>query len=382
MTTDNDAAPGFRGRTRRRLVPRAELAAALRSRYGSAAVADYALAVRDVIENCPGIGAVDTWSRLAGRVCRNRSAHDRDRYRKRFSRHFTVETEGPPWQTVVLVVRHALPREERDAALARFAELYEAARGERPPTGERPANRTDAPDPTTAVSPATISPATIGPATISPATGGTASAGTSAGVSAAAGAGVSAGTGAGVSAGVPSAGGGREQRDPERLPGLVTALRRQLVASQARNDQLQQEISRLRAEIARLRSGRYVPGRRQTEEPGRSDGHPGQPRGTRNARQLPYDQPGIDESPNSRRQPARPGPDAPARSGAANILEAANIVDAVAVDGVVVDRPGPGRVTWLVDDSHWPDAHRQDGGTPGPAGRRRQAPAEPWRPAT
>lgn len=134
MTTDIDASP----RTRRRLVPRADLAAAYQAAYGSAKVAEYALAVRDLVERCPEIGPVDTWSRLAERICRDNPHRDQARWRKTLSGHFTTETKGPPWQTVVLVVRYTLPATEREAALARFADLHEAARGERPPTGERP----------------------------------------------------------------------------------------------------------------------------------------------------------------------------------------------------------------------------------------------------
>ncbi|MFE0593795.1 hypothetical protein [Micromonospora echinospora] len=135
MTIDNDAASRFRGRTRRRLVPRRQLAADYQAVYGSPAVAEYALAVRDIVEGCPTIGPVDTWRRLANRICRDNPYRNRDKWRRILSRHFTTESKGPPWQTVVLVVDHALPEPERAAALDRFADLYEAARGERPPTG-------------------------------------------------------------------------------------------------------------------------------------------------------------------------------------------------------------------------------------------------------
>ncbi|MFI6227136.1 hypothetical protein ACIBCR_07415 [Micromonospora echinospora] len=135
MTIDNDAASRFRGRDRRRLVPRTQLAADYQAVYGSPAVAAYALAVRDIVEGCPTIGPVDTWRRLANRICRDNPYRNRDKWRRNLSRHFTTESKGPPWQTVVLVVDHALPEPERAAALDRFADLYEAARGERPPTG-------------------------------------------------------------------------------------------------------------------------------------------------------------------------------------------------------------------------------------------------------
>ncbi|SCL15915.1 hypothetical protein [Micromonospora inyonensis] len=138
MTIDNDAASRFRGWPRRRLVPRGELAADYLATYGSATVAEYALAVRDVVESCPGIGPVDTWRRLAERICRDHPYRDPGRWRRDLSRHFTTESKGPPWRTVVLVVEHTLPQPERAAALHRFADLYEAARGERPPTGDGP----------------------------------------------------------------------------------------------------------------------------------------------------------------------------------------------------------------------------------------------------
>ncbi|SCL38617.1 hypothetical protein GA0074692_5074 [Micromonospora pallida] len=138
MTIDNDAASRFQGRTRRRLVPREQLAADYLTVYGSVAVAEYALAVRDVVEGCPGIGPVDTWRRLANRICRDNPYRNRDKWRRDLSRHFTTESKGPPWRTVVLVVEHTLPQPERAAALDRFADLHEAARGERPPMGEPP----------------------------------------------------------------------------------------------------------------------------------------------------------------------------------------------------------------------------------------------------
>lgn len=135
MTPDSTASPSARGQHRRhRLVPRAELAAGYESRYGSTAVSEYGLAVRDVVETCPEIGPVDTWSRLAGLICRRRPDRDRDGWRKRLSRHFTTETKGPPWQTTVLVVEYAVPAADRNATLERFARLYEAARGEKPPS--------------------------------------------------------------------------------------------------------------------------------------------------------------------------------------------------------------------------------------------------------
>ncbi|QDY05781.1 hypothetical protein FJK98_00260 [Micromonospora sp. HM134] len=126
-----------RGRHQRHwLVPREHLAAGYAARYGSTAVSEYALAVRDLIERSPEFGAVDTWSRLAERICRNRPGRDRDTWRKRLSRHFTTETKGPPWQTVVLVVECTVAPADRQATLRRFERLYEAARGE-PPTDRR-----------------------------------------------------------------------------------------------------------------------------------------------------------------------------------------------------------------------------------------------------
>ncbi|MGX4657590.1 hypothetical protein ACWCHM_28300 [Micromonospora sp. SCSIO 07396] len=128
-----------RGRHQRHwLVPREHLAAGYAARYGSPAVSEYALAVRDLIERSPEFGTVDTWSRLAERICRNRPGRDRDTWRKRLSRHFTTETKGPPWQTVVLVVECTVAAADRAATLSRFERLYEAARGE-PPTDRRPA---------------------------------------------------------------------------------------------------------------------------------------------------------------------------------------------------------------------------------------------------
>ncbi|TDC59852.1 hypothetical protein E1258_16610, partial [Micromonospora sp. KC207] len=147
MTSDTNtpsSAPAWH--RRHWLVPREQLAAEYESRYGSPAVSAYGLAVRDVVERCPGIGAVDTWSRLAERICRDRPGRDRDTWRKRLSRHFTAETKGPPWQTVVLVVECTVPADEREAALGHFERLYEAARGERPPSGPRPADGTTHPD--------------------------------------------------------------------------------------------------------------------------------------------------------------------------------------------------------------------------------------------
>ncbi|OWV03920.1 hypothetical protein B5D80_21700 [Micromonospora wenchangensis] len=126
-----------RGRHQRHwLVPREHLAAGYAARYGSPAVSEYALAVRDLVEQAPEIGAVDTWSRLAERICRNRPGRDRDTWRKRLSRHFTTETKGPPWQTVVLVVECTVAPADRETTLHRFERLYEAARGE-PPTDRR-----------------------------------------------------------------------------------------------------------------------------------------------------------------------------------------------------------------------------------------------------
>lgn len=140
MAPHTSTPPPARGRHQRHwLVPREHLAAGYAARYGSPAVSEYALAVRDLVERAPEIGAVDTWSRLAERICRNRPGRDRDTWRKRLSRHFTTETKGPPWQTVVLVVECTVAAADRAATLSRFEQLYEAARGE-PPTDRRPSD--------------------------------------------------------------------------------------------------------------------------------------------------------------------------------------------------------------------------------------------------
>ena len=125
---------------RHRLVARALLAAGYESRYGSTAVSAYGLAVRDVVESCPEVGPIDTWSRLSERICRDRPGRNRDTLRKRLSRHFTTETKGPPWPTVVLVVEYTVPKADRAATLDHLGRLYEAAREERPPSrGREPA---------------------------------------------------------------------------------------------------------------------------------------------------------------------------------------------------------------------------------------------------
>ncbi|MBQ1074136.1 hypothetical protein KBX06_13335 [Micromonospora sp. C31] len=125
---------------RHRLVPRARLAADYEARYGSAAVAAYGLAVRDVVEGCPEIGPVDTWSRLAELICRERPGRHRNTLRKKLSRHFTAETKGPPWPTVVQVVEFTVAPGERPALLDHLGRLYEEARKEKPPSeGREPA---------------------------------------------------------------------------------------------------------------------------------------------------------------------------------------------------------------------------------------------------
>ncbi|GAB3949511.1 hypothetical protein GCM10027614_48460 [Micromonospora vulcania] len=48
---------------------------------------------------------------------------------------------------MVLVVEHALPAELRQQKLAEFARLYEFARGEKPPTGDRDERAEDAVEP-------------------------------------------------------------------------------------------------------------------------------------------------------------------------------------------------------------------------------------------
>ncbi|MEV4386467.1 hypothetical protein AB0J68_12275 [Micromonospora sp. NPDC049580] len=107
-------------------------------------MSEYGLAVREIVETCPEIGPIDTWQKLADRIHTPRSDPDRSSrrkkkslLRKKLSRHFTAESKGPPWQTVMLVVKHALPPELRRQRLAHFAELYELARGEKPPSGVR-----------------------------------------------------------------------------------------------------------------------------------------------------------------------------------------------------------------------------------------------------
>ncbi|MET8040724.1 hypothetical protein ABZU25_07645 [Micromonospora sp. NPDC005215] len=138
MTTEDGVPLPQEERTRRhRLVPRSVLEAKYQQRYDNPAVSTYALAVRDVVENCPEIGPIDTWQKLADQICLPRPDRDRSLWRKKLSRHFTAESKGPPWQTVVLVVEHALPPEARRQQLAHFAELYALARGEKPPTGTR-----------------------------------------------------------------------------------------------------------------------------------------------------------------------------------------------------------------------------------------------------
>ncbi|MFI9640327.1 hypothetical protein ACIG87_09685 [Micromonospora sp. NPDC051925] len=138
MTSDTSTpAPPGGWHRRHRLVSREQLAAGYESRYGSTAVSDYALAVRDLVEQCPDIGPVDTWSRLSARICRKGSGRDWATWRRRLSRHFTTETKGPPWQTVVLVVECTVAEANRTATLRRFAQLYEAARGERPTSDRR-----------------------------------------------------------------------------------------------------------------------------------------------------------------------------------------------------------------------------------------------------
>ncbi|MFG1649119.1 hypothetical protein ACGFIE_04275 [Micromonospora sp. NPDC049275] len=114
-------------------------------------MAAYALAVRDIVETCPEIGPIDTWQRLADRIYTPQSDPDRPArirkqtlLRKKLSRHFTAESKGPPWQTVVLVLKHALPAELRPEKQAQLAALYEQARGEEPPTGDHPGRAEDA----------------------------------------------------------------------------------------------------------------------------------------------------------------------------------------------------------------------------------------------
>ncbi|MEU0547096.1 hypothetical protein [Micromonospora sp. NPDC005979] len=129
---------------RHRLVSRSKLEAQHAQRYHNPAVATYALAVREIVANCSEIGPIDTWRKLADLVHTPRTDPDRAsrsrkqlRLRKKLSRHFTAESKGPPWQTVMLVVKYALPPEFRRERLAQFAELYELARGEKPPNGVR-----------------------------------------------------------------------------------------------------------------------------------------------------------------------------------------------------------------------------------------------------
>ncbi|SCF48247.1 hypothetical protein GA0070216_1269 [Micromonospora matsumotoense] len=146
MTSDTSTPAPPPGRHRRHcLVPREQLAAGYEFRYGSKAVSEYALAVRDLVELSSEVGAVDTWSRLAARICHKRSGRAWATWRKRLSRHFTTETKGPPWQTVVLVVKHTVPEPDRAATLRRLERLYEAARGE-PPT-DHPRTTDDPPHP-------------------------------------------------------------------------------------------------------------------------------------------------------------------------------------------------------------------------------------------
>ena len=137
MTAHTARRPRPGGRHRRhRLVSRERLAADYESRYGSPAVSEYALAVRDVIEQCPEIGRSTPGAGWPSGSAGTDSGRDWATWRKRLSRHFTTETKGPPWQTVVLVVECTVAAADREATLLRFAQLYEAARGERP-TSER-----------------------------------------------------------------------------------------------------------------------------------------------------------------------------------------------------------------------------------------------------
>ncbi|MGC4744986.1 hypothetical protein ACLQ28_04900 [Micromonospora sp. DT201] len=139
MTTEADVPLPAEERTRRhRLIHRSVLEAQYLQRYGNPAVSVYALAVRDVVEQCPEIGPIDTWQKLADWICRARSDRDQaklSRLRKKLSRHFTAESKGPPWQTVMLVLDHVLTPEFRQQKQAEFTKLYRLARGEEPPTG-------------------------------------------------------------------------------------------------------------------------------------------------------------------------------------------------------------------------------------------------------
>ncbi|GGM50964.1 hypothetical protein GCM10011608_39810 [Micromonospora sonchi] len=131
MTTDNAEPLPAQGRTpRHRLTPSDQLAAAYLRRYKDPAVAEYALAVRDLVER--HIGPVDTWSRLAERLCQGGKREKRI-WRKKLSRHFTAECKGPPWQTVDRIVKCIVPSPGRPALLAEFGRLHNAARGEPPP---------------------------------------------------------------------------------------------------------------------------------------------------------------------------------------------------------------------------------------------------------
>ncbi|MDG4834796.1 hypothetical protein O7627_36630 [Solwaraspora sp. WMMD1047] len=139
MTADDESSltPGSGGAERHRLVPAETIRAQCLARYGSGAVAAYLLAVREEVERHPDIGAVDTWSRFARLLhrCSASSNRGRDRIRKELSRHFTVESKGPPWKTAMLVVRYVVPEDRRQRTQAAFAVLYQSARGEPAPTG-------------------------------------------------------------------------------------------------------------------------------------------------------------------------------------------------------------------------------------------------------
>ncbi|KXK61823.1 hypothetical protein AWW66_11605 [Micromonospora rosaria] len=133
MTSQNAGPVRTRGRHRRhRLADRTELAAEFTARYGPA-VAEYALAARDLVERCPEIGPIDTWSRLADAICGGRPEWRQENWRKRLSRHFTTESKGPPWQTVVLVAKVTVPEVDRRATLDDLARLHRSARGDWPP---------------------------------------------------------------------------------------------------------------------------------------------------------------------------------------------------------------------------------------------------------
>ncbi|WP_428962763.1 hypothetical protein [Micromonospora fluostatini] len=247
---------------RHRLADRASLAEAYTSRHGLE-VAAYALAARDLVEGCGAIRPVDTWSQVANEICAGRPKRDRERFRKRLSRHFTPETKGPPWQTVELVAGVTVPdRSQREAKLKHLALLHRKARGDwpsdwrprhadgsRPPQNQPPQNRP---------------PQTTGPAR----------------------------SGAGP-------GQGSEGDELSWWKRRCAGLEQQLTESRAALATSQGQVTALRVEVERLRGRQVNAG---SEEPPRHRGAAGR-RDARNEGHFPAGQPAG--GPHTGRDPAR-----------------------------------------------------------------------------